>query len=133
FLADELGEIEVSATYIPAIFLSVSAFLLYTLLSRLVSMERGRIALLKAFGFSNGRVGLHFLSFALLIVALGVVLGTALGSWFGKEMVGLYQEYFHFPALRFRLPVSVVIGALTIATIAAVAGSLGAVWRAARL
>ena len=133
FLSDELGEIEVSATYIPTIFLSVSAFLLYTLLSRLVSMERGQIALLKAFGYSNERVGLHFLAFALLIVAIGVALGGALGSWFGSSMVGVYQQYFHFPALRFRLPVSVMLGTITIAVASAVLGSLAAVWRAAHL
>jgi hypothetical protein len=40
FLADELGEIEVTATYIPAIFLAVSAFLLYMLLARLVASAR---------------------------------------------------------------------------------------------
>jgi putative ABC transport system permease protein len=133
FLADELGEIEVSATYIPAIFLSVSSFLLYTLLARLVSMERGQIALLKAFGYSNVRVGLHFLAFAVLVVAIGVALGGALGAWFGKAMVGIYQQYFHFPALRFRLPISLVLGTVAIAVAAAVMGSLAAVWRAARL
>ena len=61
FLSDEFGEIQVSATYIPAVFLSVSAFLLYTLLSRLVSVQRSQIALLKAFGYSDVRVGAHFL------------------------------------------------------------------------
>lgn len=35
FLTDELGEIEVNATYIPAIFLAVAVFLVYTLLARL--------------------------------------------------------------------------------------------------
>jgi putative ABC transport system permease protein len=133
FLADELGEIEVSATYIPAIFLSVSAFLLYTLLSRLVSMERGQIALLKAFGYANVRIGLHYLAFALLVVAVGAALGGALGSWFGRAMVGMYQQYFHFPALHFSLPIPVVLGTLTIAVAAAVMGSLAAVWRAAGL
>jgi putative ABC transport system permease protein len=133
FLSDELGEIEVSATYIPAIFLAVSAFLLYTLLSRLVTMQRGQIALLKAFGYSNVRVGGHFLSFALVIVAIGTLVGGALGSAFGRSMVGVYREYFHFPALPFRLPLSVILGTVAIAMAAAVLGSLAAVRRAARL
>ena len=133
FLSDELGEIEVTATYIPAIFLSVSAFLLYTLLSRLVSTERGQIALLKAFGYSNARVGLHFLGFALLVVALGLILGGALGVYFGSGIVNMYRQYFHFPALPFRVPLIVVVGTLAIAIAAAILGSLAAVWRAARL
>jgi len=133
FLSDELGEIEVSATYLPAIFLSVSAFLLYTLLSRLVAMERGQIALLKAFGYSNVRVGLHFLAFALLVVAIGVMLGGGLGIYFGAGLVEMYWQYFHFPALPFRLPLTVVLGTIAIALASAILGSLVAVWRAARL
>ncbi len=133
FLSDELGEIEVSATYIPAIFLSVSAFLLYTLLSRLVSIERSQIALLKAFGYANARVGLHFLEFALLIVGIGLVLGTAMGMSFGSGMIGLYRQYFHFPSLPFRVPPAVLLWAAVIALVAAALGSLTAVRRAIRL
>jgi putative ABC transport system permease protein len=133
FLADELGEIEVTATYIPAIFLGVSAFLLYMLLARLVAIERGQIALLKAFGYANVRIGLHFIEFALCIVALGFVAGSALGVWLGHGLIGVYQEYFHFPAMRFQLPLSVLAWAGTIALAAALLGSLLAVWRAVRL
>lgn len=133
FMSDELGEIEVTATYIPAIFLSVSAFLLYTLLSRLVSMQRSQIAVLKAFGYSNIRVGLHFLEFALLIVGIGFIAGTGLGLSLGRGMIGLYRLYFHFPVLAFRAPVSVLLWASVIALGAAALGSLTAVWRAVRL
>jgi putative ABC transport system permease protein len=133
FLSDELGEIKVTATYVPAIFLGVSAFLLYTLLARMVSMERGQIALLKAFGFSNARVGLHYLAFALLVVSIGVVLGGALGGYLGSALVGGYRQYFHFPDLPFRLPLAVVMSTVMIAVAAAALGSLAAVWRAARL
>ncbi len=133
FMSDELGEIEVSATYIPAIFLSVSAFLLYTLLSRLISIQRGQIALLKAFGYSNSRVGGHFLEFSLLIVGIGLVAGTGMGLSLGRGMIGLYRLYFHFPELPFRAPVSVLVWAVVIALVAAASGSLTAVRRAIRL
>ena len=46
FLADELGEIQVMTTAIPLLFLTVAAFLLYVILSRLVHMQRSEIALL---------------------------------------------------------------------------------------
>ena len=133
FLSDELGEIRITATYLPAIFLGVSAFLLYTLLSRLVSTARGQIALLKAFGYSSVRVGLHFLGFALLVVAIGVTLGGALGTYSGAALVEMYRQYFHFPVLSFTLPVSVALGTISIAVAAAILGSLVAVWRAIRL
>jgi putative ABC transport system permease protein len=133
FMSDELGEIKVMATFIPAIFLSVSGFLLYTLLSRLVSIQRSQIALLKAFGYSNVRVGLHFLEFALLVVGIGLVAGTALGVYLGRQMLGIYQQYFHFPQLPFRFSASVMSWAMVVALASAATGSLTAVGRAIRL
>ena len=133
FLSDELAEIRVSATLIPAIFLSVSCFLLYTLLARLVSIERTQIGLLKAFGYSNARIGAHFLEFGLLIVLIGLVLGTLAGARLGAATVGLYRIYFHFPSLPYRFPTAVLVWAAVIALGAAAAGSLAAVRRATRL
>jgi putative ABC transport system permease protein len=133
FLTDELGEIRANATYLPAIFLGVSAFLVYTLLSRLVSIQRGQIALLKAFGYSNARVGAHFLEFALLVVGIGLVIGVAASLYLGSMLIGIYRTYFHFPALRFQLSPLVVSWAVMIAAGAAVLGSMAAVSRAVRL
>jgi putative ABC transport system permease protein len=133
FLADELGEIRVNATYIPAIFLTVSAFLVYTLLSRLVSMARGQIGSLKAFGYSNRRIGQHFLEFAIAVVGFGLISGTAGGLYLGAQLIGIYRQYFHFPELRFQLPASALLWTTAIALSSAVLGSLTAVSRAVRL
>ncbi len=133
FLSDELGEIEVNATYIPAIFLVVSAFLIYTLLSRLVSIQRGQIGLLKAFGYSNARVGLHFLEFALCVVGIGLTLGVGMGTYLGGLLIGVYRQYFHFPFLQFELPAEVLLWAGGIALVSAALGSLTAVSRAVQL
>ncbi len=133
FLTDELGEIEVNATYIPAIFLAVAVFLVYTLLARLIAIQRSQIALLKAFGYANLRIGMHYLEFALLIVGLGLAVGLILGGYFGAGLIRVYQQYFHFPVLRYRLGVSLILFATAIALAAAVGGSLTAVRRAIRL
>jgi putative ABC transport system permease protein len=133
FLTDELAEIEVNATYIPAIFLAVAVFLVYTLLARLITIQRSQIALLKAFGYFDVRIGMHYLEFALLIVGLGLIAGLALGGYFGAGLIGVYQQYFHFPVLRYRLNPSLVLFAVPIALAAAVGGSLTAVQRAVRL
>jgi putative ABC transport system permease protein len=133
FLTDELGEIRVNATYLPAIFLAVSAFLVYTLLSRLVSIQRGQIALLKAFGYANTRIGAHFLEFAMLVVGTGLVLGVAASLYLGRMLIDIYRAYFHFPALRFQLSPLVVSWAVICAASAALLGSMAAVSRAVRL
>lgn len=129
YLADELAEIEISSTYIPAIFLGVAAFLVYIILSRLVSMQRTQIALLKAFGYSSARVGMHYLALALVTVGAGVVVGAGLGWFWGGRIVSLYRDYFHFPDLPFVVNPEVLAGTFLIGVAAAAAGALGTVGR----
>lgn len=133
FLSDELAEIEVEATYIPAVFLGVAAFLLYTLLARQITLQRGQIALLKSFGYGDRRIGAHYLELALLIVAVGLIAGLALGGYFGAALIGVYRKYFHFPALEYQLSAPLILTATAIALSAAVLGALATVARAVRL
>ncbi len=58
---DEIAETRVTSVAIPAIFLGVTAFLLHIVLSRLVATQRDQIAVLKAFGYGDRAVGLHYL------------------------------------------------------------------------
>lgn len=101
FLTDELGELGVMTTALPSLFLAVSAFLLYVVLSRLVATQRPQIGLLKAFGFTDFRVGLHYFQFALVTVVIGLFLGVPLGLVLGQKFVDIYRAFFHFPSLRF--------------------------------
>ena len=44
----------------PAIFLGVAAFLLNVVLARTLHLQRGQIATLKAVGYTNAEIGLHY-------------------------------------------------------------------------
>ena len=66
-------------------------------------MQREQIGALKAVGYDNRTVGLHYLKLVLLIVVVGAVLGVALGAWFGQLMTALYTLFFRFPVLAYRL------------------------------
>ena len=48
------------------------------LLSRLVGTQRGQIAVLKAFGYTNFEIGLHYLELALVAVTAGTLAGSDL-------------------------------------------------------
>ena len=133
FLTDELGEIEISATYIPAIFLAVAVFLIYIVLSRLVVMQRTQIALLKAFGYSNLSVALHYLKFALLTVLAGLLPGLLFGLYLGEKTNNLYAEYFHFPQMPLVISPSVIALAVLVSLLGACAGAIGAVRRVTAL
>ncbi|MFZ5524991.1 MAG: ABC transporter permease [Pseudomonadota bacterium] len=129
FLTDELGEIEVSATYLPAIFLSVAVFLIYIVLSRLVVMQRTQIGLLKAFGYSNLSVGLHYLKFALATVLIGLLPGLLLGLYLGEQVTNMYRDYFHFPLLALVISPAVLFWATLVNLLGACAGAIAAVRR----
>lgn len=133
FLNDELGEIEISATYIPAIFLAVAVFLIYIVLSRLVVMQRTQIGLIKAFGYSNLSVGLHYLKFALAIVLAGLLPGLLLGIYLGELVTGIYREYFHFPHLPLVISSGVIAWAALLSLLAACSGAIAAVRRVSAL
>ena len=133
FVSNELAELQVFGTVIPAIFLGVVAFLLHLVLSRLINVEREQIGLLKAFGYSNADVGLHYLKLAVIAIAGGVVAGILLGAWMGSGMNALYAEFFRFPIADFRVSPMVIIGAVVISTGAAAIGAASAVLRAVSL
>jgi putative ABC transport system permease protein len=101
FISDEIKQDRVSGLYLPSIFLGVAVFLVHVVLSRLVMSQRDQIAILKAFGYTNLAVGLHYLGIALAAVLAGAVPGTLLGLWFASYLAELYARFFHFPEILF--------------------------------
>jgi putative ABC transport system permease protein len=132
-LSDEIKSLEVTATVVPSIFLAIAAFLLHIVLSRLVGTQREEIGVLKAFGYGNPAIGLHYLKFVLAIVSIGALLGILVGLWLGSGLTRLYAEFFHFPILRYELGSDVLITAIFVSFSAAALGAIGAVRRAISL
>ncbi len=133
YLSEEFKGLEQMATMFPIIFLGVAAFLLNVVINRIVSVQREEIAALKAFGYSNLDVGLHFVKLVLLIVLGGVIIGVAGGIWLGKLLSTLYMEFYRFPFLKYILQPEVAVIAALISAAAAVLGTLHAVRKAALL
>lgn len=133
FLQGELDQLDGMGRIVPIIFLSVAAFLINVVLTRLVAVEREQIAALKALGYTSREVGLHYLKWGLLVSVAGALLGIAVGAWMGFGMTRLYADFFHFPILEYRLSPWVIAQAILVALAAAVAGTISAVRRVARL
>ena len=133
FLSGEIAELQVTGTFIPAIFLAVTAFLIHLVLSRMVATQRQEIAVLKAFGYRNYSIGFHYLKLSFVVILGGVVLGIAVGWWFGFKVTELYMQFFRFPVLRFQPGPAVIISAVLISLGSASIGALAAVRRAVKL
>jgi len=133
YLHNELAQLQNAGFWIPSVFLLVAAFLLNVVLTRVVSVQREQIAMLKAVGYSNLDLARHYLAWALLIALAGTVIGATLGAWLGTLMIQMYNSFFKFPILTYRLQPWVMAAATGISFAAATLGALGAVRRAVRL
>ena len=133
FLVDQFNQLETMATVLPAIFLGVAAFLTNMVLARLIATERSEIGLLKAFGYTHLQVGWHYAKMVMVMTAVGIVIGWLAGAWLGRFNTQLYAELYRFPFLLYRPSPSAFVIAALVSLAAALAGTLGAVRRAAAL
>ncbi|MCB0340954.1 MAG: ABC transporter permease [Bdellovibrionales bacterium] len=104
FITQEIYGLQVQATFVPFIFLSVAAFLLNVVISRIVATQREQVATLKALGFFDSSIAWHFLKLSVVISLLGGALGLLFGYWIGYSMTDLYTMYFRMPLLAFIMP-----------------------------
>lgn len=132
-LDDEIQSLEVTATFLPTLFLGIAAFLLHVVLSRLVGTQREQIAVLKAFGYSNLTIGIHYLKFVLAVFSVGAIIGTLLGLWLGSGLTRLYADFFHFPILRYEVGSRLVASAILVSFSASAIGGMMAVRKAVSL
>ncbi len=125
-LRQELQGIQSMVTSIPLLFLIVAATILYILLKRMVEQQRGQIGILKAFGYSSREIFSHYISYALVIGALGGLLGSLLGFWLSYPLMGIYEMFFNLPGLTGQFSVYyLVLGVLFSTGFGALAGYFG--------
>lgn len=133
FLTEELKQLQNMASMFPVIFFAVAAFLLNVVISRLIALEREQIAVLKAFGYSNFEIGIHYSKLVLMIVSLGIILGIGFGIWMGKGMSNLYMAVYSLPFMDYLLEADVIAWAIIISMAMGVLGTLYAVKNASQL
>lgn len=127
FVSDEISQQRITATVMPAIFLGVAAFLLNVILSRLLSLQRGQIATLKACGFSNIQVAIHYSKLVGVIVLIGGFFGIIAGIYLGWISANMYKDFFKFSDFKYIVSWQAFLGSLSAALIAGAIGALGAI------
>ena len=132
-LEGELDQNRITGAIIPIMFLGVAVFLLYLVLGRLISTQRGEIAVLKAFGYSDFEVGRHFLMFAVVAVLLGGIVGTIGGLQLGEAYTNMYARYFRLPNLQYQPSSRLLLFAFFSCMAGALTGAIAAIRRAVLL
>ncbi len=133
FLDAELQQLSVMSRILPPVFLVVTAFLINMVLSRLISLEREQIGLLKAIGYRPSEIAIHYAKLVLLISGMGVAIGFAAGTWLSHGLTVLYTKFYHFPYQIFVASPRLYVAAALVSVAAALVGSMRAVAGAAAL
>lgn len=125
-LNQELQSLQSMVTSMPLLFLIVAATILYILLKRMVEQQRGQIGTLKALGYSSREILFHYISYALIIGALGGLFGALLGFWLSYPLMAMYETFFNLPGLTGRFSFYyLVLGVLFSTGFGALAGYFG--------
>lgn len=103
FIDAELKQLRSMALVLPPVFFGISAFLVAMVLGRIVALERSEIGLLKALGYSDVEICIHYLMLAGLIAVAGIAIGWLVGTWLARGMTEMYVEFFDFPFLIFHV------------------------------
>lgn len=98
-LAEEMRGLETMSAVMPMLFLSIAAVILYIVVQRMIEQQRGQIGILKATGYTNQEVILHYLSHTLIIGLAGGLTGTLLGIILSYPITNLYLLFFNMPIL----------------------------------
>ena len=133
FISEELKQLEAMAYFVPAIFMAVAIFLLNIIVGRTVSIQREQIATLKALGYSNTTVVIHYLTMISIVVLIGAAMGGLIGYGYGVSMTKMYAAYYRFAKFVYLFSFRELAVGGTAALIAAWLGTLSAVRRAVKL
>ena len=113
-LTSEMSGLRITATFMPAIFLSVAALVLNVLMTRMAENERTIVGTLKALGYGNWPIFRHFLMVGVFVGVAGALCGSGFGYWMSGALTEMYKEFFHFPDFHNDLYPGLVLVALVV-------------------
>ncbi|OUS06575.1 hypothetical protein A9Q81_03370 [Gammaproteobacteria bacterium 42_54_T18] len=103
FVENELKQLYSMGLMAPIVFLSVSAFLINVVMTRQISTQRELIGMLKAVGYRNIEISLHYLKMVLVITGVGSIIGLSLGGLDGNRYDKNVYGVFSFSHIKVQL------------------------------
>ena len=95
------GEVDEGKTYVgvfSGLFLLIAMLSVITTMTRVVSKQRTQIGTLKALGFKDSKIIMHYVSYGFFISLIASICGIILGYFFiGKTFIELEMSFFEIP------------------------------------
>lgn len=114
-VSGEMEELFSMGTILPFMFLSISVFMLYVVLKKIIDRDQSLIGTMKAFGLTNRELMEAYFFEGAVIGILGALLGALLSLPFGKYLFEVYISYYNVPEGTYTPYVSVRLFGLLIA------------------
>ena len=108
--AEARGEVEegkTMASILPVLFLAIAILTMVTTMHRITASEKTQIGTLKALGFRDRRILVHYSAYALCIGILGTLPGIGIGYWLGWFIMnpdGAMATYIDMPSWTLHAP-----------------------------
>ncbi len=126
-IEQELKQLDAMCSLLPFLFLAVAALILIMMLARMVKRDRLKIGILKAVGYRNSQVMMHYVKYAMCTGLLGGAFGSAVGMGLAGALTQNYLMFFNIPLLRINFYYSYIAIAMLLSfVICALAGTIGA-------
>ncbi|GAB2023834.1 ABC transporter permease [Pseudolactococcus yaeyamensis] len=95
---DRVGQIKNLSYLFSFIFILLAILAMYTTIRRLIETQVKEIAILKALGFSNRKIGLHYTSFGILVGGSGAILGASVSPFMSWFVLSTQKTMFSLPS-----------------------------------
>ena len=93
----EINELYSMGTALPFLFMSISVFMLYVVLKKMIDKDQSLIGTMKSFGMRDGELILAYLYQGAEVGVLGALVGSILAIPFGRFMFLMYVDFFNLP------------------------------------
>ena len=103
----EVEEGKTMASILPVLFLAIAILTMVTTMHRICASEKTQIGTLKALGFKDRRILMHYSAYALMIGLLGTIPGIGIGyglGWFIMNPNGAMATYIDMPSWTLHAP-----------------------------
>ena len=103
----EVSEGKTMGSILPVLFLAIGFLTMITTMHRVTSNEKIQIGTLKAIGFKNRKILLHYTTFGLFIGLLGSILGIGIGFIIAKIIIapnGMMSTFIDMPTWDLTMP-----------------------------
>lgn len=97
----ELHELMSMCVLLPLIFMSISVFMLYVVLRKMIDQSRPMIGTLKAMGMTDRELIQAYLAEGAIAGFIGALLGDLTAGGFGRFMFEMYVDFFNLPYPRY--------------------------------